>query len=622
MRMSHPVSVLVVGLLVLPLFAFASGEGIPPLAAYLSPVPGSINNSSKTNIIFRSRQPLAPLNRSQGSVMSVTGSLSGEHYGAAVISDDGETLVFEPFEPFALSEDVHVSVTSAIRTMHGDALGPFSFSFRVSFLSTSAQQEVLSGLQSEFPVLPANSRLAKFASDSLIAGFPKGIVKASNNPSSGALFLTSFKISQAENHQNFVSLVPSDDQYVMILDNNGKSIFSKKMLSMSTDFKLQPNGYLTYFDNAAGQYYELDSNYVVINSYSCGNGYSTDPHEMLRLSNGNTLLLGHDPEIVDMSQVVPGGQPSTTVVGAVIQELDKGKHVIFQWRSFDHFKVTDATQEDLTADVIDAVHPNAIEIDTDGNLLLSSRHLDEITKINRKTGDVIWRWGGKNNQFTYTNDFIGFSHQHSIRRTSSGSLLLFDNGNYRTPLASRAVEYSVDERNKTVRLLWQFVHAPLVNSIAMGSVQRLANGNTLIGWGSASPAMTEVRPDGSIALEIQFPDSVVSYRAFRFPWKQQGAVVSGVSNRQEVPVDYSLAQNFPNPFNLSTIIQFEIPKQTSASLKIYDIRGRHVATLFEGIKQPGKYSARFDGSRLSSGTYIYRLATSQAVLTRVMTLMK
>ena len=228
-------------------------------------------------------------------------------------------------------------------------------------------------------------------------------------------------------------------------------------------------------------------------------------------------MLGHDPQIIDMSAIVPGGQRAATVVGAVIQELDNNKHVIFQWRSFDHFKVTDVVGEDLTANVIDAVHPNTIEVDNDGQLLLSSRHMDEITKIDRTTGAIIWRWGGKNNQFSYSNDTVGFSHQHSIRRTPAGSLILFDNGNYHTPPASRAVEYSMDETNKTVTLLWQFAHTPEIDATAMGSVQRLPNGNTLIGWGSASPALTEVRPDGSIALELKFPDSVVSYRRVPLP---------------------------------------------------------------------------------------------------------
>jgi hypothetical protein len=622
MRLRHRERCIILLFLTIPLSAFAGREGIPQVVTYLSPVPGSLNNSTKTNVIIRSRRLLEASNRWRGTPISVSGTLSGEHVGALIISDDGETLTFEPFEPFSPSEEVNVSVTSAIRTMHGESLGPFRFSFRTSAFTAPAHVAL--------PVTPLpvamgpgnNDRFLKTRGDSLPASFPKRTVTVMNNPSPGGLFLASFKIAEASDHLYFVSLVPSDKQYLMILDNSAKPVFYRAMGSMSTDFKLQPNGYLTYNDNIDDAFYELDSNYVVINRFRAGNGYQTDLHDLIVLPNGHVLMLAHDQETVDMSAIVPGGNPYATVIGAVIQELDKNQKVIFQWRSFDHFKVTDATMENMTAATIDAVHPNTIELDFDGNLLLSSRHMDEITKIDRQTGAIIWRWGGKNNQFRYTNDSIGFSHQHSIRRTPTGTLLLFDNGNYRTNLASRVVEYSLDETSRTATLVWQFAHSPEVKSIAMGSAQRLPNGNTLVGWGTGSPAVTEVRPDKSVAFELQFPDSIVSYRAFRFPWKQIGSQATDVTPTRKVPATYVLAQNYPNPFNPTTLIQFELPSAGPVSLKVYDIRGRLITTLAEGIKHAGIYSVRFDGSRQSSGTYIYRLTTAQAVITRMMTLVK
>ena len=79
------------------------------------------------------------------------------------------------------------------------------------------------------------------------------------------------------------------------------------------------------------------------------------------------------------------------VVGLIIEEQDENKNVVFQWRSWDHFKITDATYDiDLTDSVVDYVHGNAIEVDDDGNLLISSRHMDEVTKIDRQTGEIIW----------------------------------------------------------------------------------------------------------------------------------------------------------------------------------------------------------------------------------------
>ena len=76
--------------------------------------------------------------------------------------------------------------------------------------------------------------------------------------------------------------------------------------------------------------------------------------------------------------------------------------------------------QDFTKDEIDPVHINSVAIDSDTSILISSRHMDEITKIDRRTGDIIWRLGGKKNDFTFINDTIGFSHQHSVSRLKNG----------------------------------------------------------------------------------------------------------------------------------------------------------------------------------------------------------
>ena len=167
------------------------------------------------------------------------------------------------------------------------------------------------------------------------------------------------------------------------------------------------------------------------------------------------------------------------------------------------------------ASAVDYIHGNAIELDYDGNLLISSRHLNEISKISRSTGEFIWRLGGNNNEFTFVNDTIPFHYQHDIRRLENGNITMFDNGNFRAPLVSRALEYQLDEVNKVATLVWSYQHTPVVYGAFMGSVQRLKNGNTLIGWGGTSPALTEVTPSGTIALEMTLPAGVWSYRVMR-----------------------------------------------------------------------------------------------------------
>ena len=81
----------------------------------------------------------------------------------------------------------------------------------------------------------------------------------------------------------------------------------------------------------------------------------------------------------------------------------------------------------------------------------------------------------------------------------------------------------------------------------------------------------------------------------------------GIVGRPPTPTTFALFQNYPNPFNPSTIITYQLPMVGHVTLKVYDVLGRVVMTLLDEIKQPGNYQAAFDGSRLASGVYFYRI---------------
>jgi hypothetical protein len=85
----------------------------------------------------------------------------------------------------------------------------------------------------------------------------------------------------------------------------------------------------------------------------------------------------------------------------------------------------------------------------------------------------------------------------------------------------------------------------------------------------------------------------------------------GVKGIAGIPNEYALFQNFPNPFNPFTQIKYSIPKSSYVSLKIYNLLGKEVATLFDGVQQTGNYIATFNGTGLSSGVYLFRLHASQ-----------
>ena len=100
------------------------------------------------------------------------------------------------------------------------------------------------------------------------------------------------------------------------------------------------------------------------------------------------------------------------------------------------------------------------------------------------------------------------------------------------------------------------------------------------------------------------------------------SIVTGVVDKKEIPIVFSLSQNFPNPFNPSTEIRFTIPKFTEVNLTVYNILGEVVESLINKDLTAGTYNIKFDGSKYSSGVYFYTLRTEDKMLTKKMILLK
>ncbi|MBN1999099.1 aryl-sulfate sulfotransferase [candidate division KSB1 bacterium] len=313
--------------------------------------------------------------------------------------------------------------------------------------------------------------------------------------------------------------------YIMIFENDGTPYFYQRVPGESHDFKLQPTGLLTRFDVISGRgFIGMDSSYREVSSFRCTNGYATNEHEMIMSPNGHYFLIATGYHFEDMSRYVEGGLAHATLIDNHIQEFDKDGNLVFQWLCTDFFSVSDAVYENLTQPNIDYVHINSLAVDYDGHIIISSRNLSEVTKINRQTGDIIWRFGGNNNQFQLANEDDVFSYQHSVLPVDGEKdhYLLFDNGNYSPLGLSRAIEYELNIETKTAHKVWEFRHPSGHFSPYMGSVQRLLNGNTLINWsGGEMPVATEVTPDGRIVYEAFFKGGYSCYRTFRIEWESK-----------------------------------------------------------------------------------------------------
>ena len=315
---------------------------------------------------------------------------------------------------------------------------------------------------------------------------------------------------------------------VKIIDPSITELYSQEMGMKGWDFKVNYNNKLSYFDRASKGWFIMDSLQNEVDSVYCQNGYTADNHDFLALENGNYVLFAYDKQPYAMDTVVAGGDPNAMIEGLIIQELDANHNLVFEWKSWDHFHVTDNTyMSPWTGANLNFIHANAIDIDFDGHFLVSCRGLDEITKIHRTTGEVIWRWGGSQTDITFANDYP-FTHQHSIRSLGDNRYILYDNGNYSaqytgTANISRAVEYELDTNLMEATRVWEFVHPDSLYTPSIGGVQRLPNGNTLIDFGnlqwlSIGSIVTEVDTNNQIVFQLEYDNGGNLYRAQKFDW--------------------------------------------------------------------------------------------------------
>jgi hypothetical protein len=244
---------------------------------------------------------------------------------------------------------------------------------------------------------------------------------------------------------------------------------------------------------------EIDPTGNVTRTLSCAGGFAPRLHDLILDPDGSYWVLCDETRTMDLTTL--GGVAAARVTGTVVQHVGATGALLFQWSPFDHFEITDLALADRTAATVNWTHGNALDRDADGNLIVSFRSLGEVTKIDFRTGEVIWRMGGRRNQFVFTGTAMPpFARQHSVRSYAPGSLLLLDN--LGDPTESRAEHYVVDEATRTARLERSHGALPGVVSEIGGSVQTLGGRRTLVSFGTAG-RVEEYDATGHVVWRIE-----------------------------------------------------------------------------------------------------------------------
>ena len=340
----------------------------------------------------------------------------------------------------------------------------------------------------------------------------------------------------------------------MIVDDRGQVVWFRPLpgsYGRAMDFKVQTyrgRPVLTWGETP-GEYVIFDHSYREIARLRAGNGYGGNHHEFLISPQDTALITIYAPVRWDISAV--GGPKNGVAKEGIVQELDiQSGEVLFEWHSLEHVGLEETYVKpwDDQYPGIDYFHINSIDVDHDNNLLISARETSTVYKIDRKTGEVIWRLGGKKSDFEM-GPGTRFAYQHDARRQPDGTISIFDNGTTvfhngipRAVEESRAIVLELDKKKMTAALVHEYTHPDKQYADAAGNVQMLPNGNVFIGWGRAM-TISEFSRDGELLFDARLPPQNKSYRAFRFPWSghpgDQPAAVAERASEDEVKVHAS-----------------------------------------------------------------------------------
>jgi hypothetical protein len=472
------------------------GRAVPTDPIGVSPVAGADSAAPETQISFRGRS-LRRLGR-----IEVSGSRTGRHAGRLAPHADGDGASFLPDEPFAAGETVTVRTGLPIL---GARAGDFRFTVgRPAGPPDPRVDEAAEGDVQSFRSRP----------DLVVPAVE--VLKRTGEASRGSIFIAPKRGAGLNGP--------------VILDGRGRLVWAREVPEgrQATDFRVQRyrgRPVLTWWEGGTnvgvgfGEGVILDRSYREVMRVRMGNGQRADLHEFQLTRRGTALMIGYAYLKRDLSEV--GGSRDGAVIDGVVQEVDlRTGLVVFEWRGLDHVGLEESGRPvpKRPGEPYDYLHLNSVTDDTDGDLLLSARNTSAVYKVDRTSGSVLWRLGGRKSDFALDAD-TRFGLQHDVRRRRDGALTLFDNsaGPPKTRDVSRALALDLDTTEKTARVARSLVHPRRLSAANQGSTQSLRGDRTFVGWGPLG-VLSEFTGSGRLVFDARLAKGNDTYRAYRAHW--------------------------------------------------------------------------------------------------------
>jgi Arylsulfotransferase (ASST) len=437
--------------------------------------------------------------------ITVTGSHSGRHAGRMMADSDGRGGSFIPSSPFTAGETVTVVTKQHIV---GGSHGTFHFTVA----------------QPAGPIYPApRPTIARVAGD---------VEKFHSRPN---LLPPAVRVTLNSPHTapGDIMLTPQHGPLqwgAMIIGPGGGLIWWDPLPGNETAGNLQVQRYqgkpvLTWWQGQVGAGFGFGEDMIDSTSYStvavvhATNGLQADIHEFQLTPQGTALITAYYLVHWDESSV--HGPSRGIVADAVVQEIDIRTGLVeFQWDSLDHVPLTDSyvSAPKSPGSPYDYFHLNSIQQDDDGNLVISSRNTFAAYKLNRSTGAIMWRLGGKESTFSFGPDArFAFQHDVRVRAQNDQFVTIFDDG---AGYQSRGLKLELDLKKKTAIKVADYEHIPPLVANVEGNDQQLPNYDDFIGWGN-NPNFSEFTEAGEMIFDAHFVSHNITYRAYRYPWNAQ-----------------------------------------------------------------------------------------------------
>ncbi|RYE20936.1 MAG: hypothetical protein EOP51_16755 [Sphingobacteriales bacterium] len=306
------------------------------------------------------------------------------------------------------------------------------------------------------------------------------------------VFVSNFQQWETKDGTRYSYYLQDTNAYVPIGTSytSGSICITDTNLNIINQLMMLPNGNITQVNHAA------------------------DGHDFIYIDDAHYIILGYLEEARNNIPAFLKPMAGVRVLSSVIEEVQNGK-VIWQWNSSDHPELYEASKLNNnfsdTAKTQDYLHINSLFIDpNDKNLVVSCKNSNQVLKLNRKTGNIIWRLGGKKSDFVMNTE-QQFIHQHHATFTKEHSLLLFDNGDDSRP-RSRVIEFTLDEANKKIKT-FKSIMLPGIYTPAVGSVQKF-DGTYFISTGTACKVLEVKQANDKIEIQYQLP--YASYRVLKY----------------------------------------------------------------------------------------------------------